>query len=90
MDILQFKLYKEIYKVTDNAKTGSPDYRIVRKNTLRQIAYDIVCLKLDLKSFHQFSIEHFNALLAYWKQYHKAHSTILNKIAVLRWYLGNI
>ena len=90
MDILKFKLYKEIYKVTNSSKTGSPDYKNVRRNTLRQIASDIICLKLDLRSFHQFSIEHFNALLAYWKQYHKAHSTIMNKIAVLKWYLANI
>ncbi|WP_191092618.1 hypothetical protein [Francisella sp. SYW-9] len=87
MDNIKQKLLKEVFKVLDNNKQGTYNFKKVRKNLLQSITKDIIDLGIPIKSYLSFTNDHLIALLDYWHGKGNTVSTIMNKRAILVWFL---
>ena len=90
MDILKYKLLKEVYSVIDRTNVGTHNFKKVRRNLLKRLIKDILDLKLDLKSFFLFTNDHLDKLVAYWIDSGNTVSTIMNKRAIIAWFLKEL
>jgi hypothetical protein len=90
MDILKHKLLKEVYSVIDSSNVGTHNFKKVRRNFLKRLVKDTLDLKLDLKSFYLFTNDHLDKLVAYWCNSGNSISTIVNKRAVIAWFLKEL
>lgn len=90
MDTLKHKLLKEVYSVIDSTKLGTRNFKKVRRSFLKRLVKDTLDLKLDLKSFNLFTNDHLDKLVAYWSELGNSVSTIINKRAIIVWFLSEL